>query len=66
MRTSLNMAAPDETAKWPAKEKPDVSWIQNEVHVVPENRLTIVFLGALCAVFAVALDQVSMRRSIYA
>lgn len=59
MRTSLNMAAPDETAKWPAKEKSDVSWILNEEHVVPENRLTIVFFGILCALFTVVLDSVS-------
>ncbi|KAI9574223.1 MFS general substrate transporter [Boletus coccyginus] len=39
------------------KEKPGASWKDKEEHVVPKNRLTIVFLGLMCTVFLAALDQ---------
>ncbi|KAI6109565.1 MFS general substrate transporter [Pisolithus sp. B1] len=33
------------------------SWKQNEEHVLPKNRLGIVFFGLMCSVFLAALDQ---------
>jgi len=43
------------------KEKPGASWKDKEEHVVPKNRLTIVFIGLMCTVFLAALDQVSPK-----
>jgi len=40
-----------------AKAKPGASWKQNEEHVVPKNRIGIVFFGLMCCVFLAALDQ---------
>ncbi|KAH7924739.1 MFS general substrate transporter [Leucogyrophana mollusca] len=39
------------------KSKPGASWSQNEQHVVPQNRLGIVFFGLMCSIFLAALDQ---------
>jgi hypothetical protein len=41
-----------------AKEKPGASWKKDEEHVVPKNRIGIVFFGLMCSVFLAALDQV--------
>jgi len=41
-----------------AKERPGASWKQNEEHIVPKNRIGIVFFGLMCCVFLAALDQV--------
>ncbi|KAG1877930.1 MFS general substrate transporter [Suillus subalutaceus] len=40
-----------------AKEKPGASWKKDEEHVVPKNRMGIVFFGLMCSVFLAALDQ---------
>jgi hypothetical protein len=41
-----------------AKERPGASWKQNEEHIVPKNRIGVVFFGLMCCVFLAALDQV--------
>jgi hypothetical protein len=41
-----------------AKEKPGASWKKDEEHVVPKNRIGIVFFGLMCSTFLAALDQV--------
>ncbi|KAG1792985.1 major facilitator superfamily domain-containing protein [Suillus plorans] len=40
-----------------AKERPGPSWTKVEEHVIPENRLGIVFIGWMCTIFLVAIDQ---------
>ncbi|KAG2047840.1 MFS general substrate transporter [Suillus hirtellus] len=40
-----------------AKERPDASWKNAEEHVIPKNRLGIVFIGWMCTIFLVAIDQ---------
>jgi hypothetical protein len=42
----------------PVKEKPGASWKKDEEHVVPKNRIGIVFFGLMCSTFLAALDQV--------
>ncbi|KAI6040004.1 MFS general substrate transporter, partial [Pisolithus marmoratus] len=39
------------------KALPGASWKDKEEHVLPKNRLGIVFLGLMCSVFLAALDQ---------
>ncbi|KAF8844500.1 MFS general substrate transporter [Paxillus ammoniavirescens] len=39
------------------KSKPGVSWKEKEEHVLPKNRLGIVFFGLMCSTFLAALDQ---------
>ncbi|KAF9227638.1 MFS general substrate transporter [Gyrodon lividus] len=39
------------------KAKPGASWKEKEEHVVPKNRLGIVFFGLMCSTFLAALDQ---------
>ena len=34
------------------------SWKDNEEHVLPQNRMGIVFFGLMCTIFLAALDQV--------
>ncbi|KAF8559805.1 hypothetical protein OG21DRAFT_1503028 [Imleria badia] len=46
----------------PSKAQPGASWKEKEQHVVPKNRLGIVFLGLMCSTFLAALDQVSLYR----
>ncbi|KIK49278.1 hypothetical protein CY34DRAFT_20275 [Suillus luteus UH-Slu-Lm8-n1] len=41
----------------PVKEKPGASWKKDEEHVVPKNRIGIVFFGLMCSTFLAALDQ---------
>ncbi|KAG2756045.1 MFS general substrate transporter [Suillus brevipes Sb2] len=41
----------------PVKEKPGASWKKDEEHVVPKNRMGIVFFGLMCSTFLAALDQ---------
>ncbi|OJA20399.1 hypothetical protein AZE42_05364 [Rhizopogon vesiculosus] len=53
------MTAPGKTAKWPA-----ASWSQSEEHVIPENRLAIVFPGILCATFMVVLDEAMIATAL--
>lgn len=53
-------AAPETTQKDPtAKAKPGASWKAGEEHVIPKNRLGIVFFGLMLTVFLAAIDQVS-------
>ena len=40
---------------------PGQSWKQNEEHVLPHNRLGIVFFGLMSCTFLAALDQVSSK-----
>ncbi|KAG2343385.1 MFS general substrate transporter [Suillus weaverae] len=40
-----------------ANERPGPSWKKAEEHVVPKNRMGIVFFGLMCTTFLVALDQ---------
>ncbi|KAG2111720.1 major facilitator superfamily domain-containing protein [Suillus discolor] len=40
-----------------AKQSPGASWKKDEEHIVPKNRLGIVFFGLMCSAFLAALDQ---------
>ncbi|KAJ3834796.1 MFS general substrate transporter [Lentinula raphanica] len=40
-----------------AKKEPGHSWKENETHVLPHNRLPIVFFGFMCSIFLAAMDQ---------
>ncbi|KAG1832111.1 MFS general substrate transporter [Suillus variegatus] len=40
-----------------AKQSPGASWKKDEEHIVPKNRLGIVFFGLMCSTFLAALDQ---------
>jgi hypothetical protein len=53
--TEANPNQPDH----PVKAKPGASWKDNEQHVLPKNRLGIVFFGLCCCIFLAAIDQVS-------
>jgi hypothetical protein len=48
----------------PVKEKPGASWKKDEEHVVPKNRMGIVFFGLMCSTFLAALDQVRNLSSL--
>ena len=48
--------APIQTPK--EKHTPGQSWKENEEHVLPHNRLGIVFFGLMSCTFLAALDQV--------
>ncbi|KAG6369767.1 MFS general substrate transporter [Boletus reticuloceps] len=39
------------------KTQPGASWKDKEEHVLPKNRLGIVFFGLMCTIFLAALDQ---------
>jgi hypothetical protein len=41
-----------------AKGKPGAGWKENEQHILPKNRIGIVFLGLCCCIFLAAIDQV--------
>ncbi|KAG1843412.1 major facilitator superfamily domain-containing protein [Suillus tomentosus] len=51
------MAEPSSPAVEEAKERPGASWKKAEEHVIPKNRLGIVFIGWMCTIFLVAIDQ---------
>jgi len=53
------VAESSRTAVSGAKAGPAVSWKEEEEHVVPPNRIGIVFFGLMCSAFLAALDQVS-------
>ncbi|KAG2137519.1 MFS general substrate transporter [Suillus clintonianus] len=53
--TTIAELSPSTTKE--AKERPSPSWKRNEEHVVPKNRMSIVFFGLMCTVFLAALDQ---------
>lgn len=46
-----------------SKHKPGESWKQNEEHVLPQNKLGIVFFGLMSCTFLAALDQVRHYRA---
>jgi hypothetical protein len=46
------------------KSKPGASWKGTEQHVLPKNRLGIVFLGLCCCTFLAAIDQVIVHSSL--
>lgn len=47
------------TATSEKHKAPGQSWKENEQHVLPHNRLGIVFFGLMSCTFLAALDQVS-------
>ena len=50
--------APDPTAPVQThKQKPGAAWKANEQHVLPENRLWLVFPGLMLCVFLAALGR---------
>ena len=49
----------------PSKAEPGASWKAKEQHLVPKNRLGIVFFGLMCSTFLAALDQVSLHDIIF-
>lgn len=51
------MAEQPSSAVEEAKERPGASWKKAEEHVIPKNRLGIVFIGWMCTIFLVAIDQ---------
>ncbi|KAG1756583.1 MFS general substrate transporter [Suillus paluster] len=51
------MAEPPSPAVKEAKGKPGASWKKDEEHVVPKNRIGIVFFGLMCCTFLAASDQ---------
>ncbi|KAG0705975.1 MFS general substrate transporter [Suillus ampliporus] len=51
------MAEPPSPAVKEVKERPGASWKKDEEHVVPKNRISIVFFGLMCSTFLAALDQ---------
>ena len=55
MATTTQSDAPVEEAR------PGASWKNKEEHVLPTNRLDIVFFGLMCTAFLAALDQVSSQ-----
>ncbi|KAG1803695.1 MFS general substrate transporter [Suillus plorans] len=50
------IADPSSPVKEP-KQSPGASWKKDEEHIVPKNRLGIVFFGLMCSTFLAALDQ---------
>ncbi|KAG2116460.1 MFS general substrate transporter [Suillus discolor] len=53
------MAEPPSPAVEEAKERPGASWkkADSEEHVIPKNRLGILFIGCMGTIFLVAIDQ---------
>ncbi|KAJ3814948.1 MFS general substrate transporter [Lentinula aff. lateritia] len=50
-------AVPGTTLTTTGKKEPGQSWKENETHVLPQNRLPLVFLGFMCTIFLAAMDQ---------
>jgi hypothetical protein len=48
------------------RHKPGESWKASEEHVLPHNRLGIVFFGLMSCTFLAALDQVRYYRAFHA
>ncbi|EGN93322.1 hypothetical protein SERLA73DRAFT_189897 [Serpula lacrymans var. lacrymans S7.3] len=46
-----------EITKATEKREPGSSWKDKEEHVIPKNKLGVVFLGLMCCTFLAALDQ---------
>ncbi|KAL4068102.1 MFS general substrate transporter [Scleroderma citrinum] len=51
------MADTTQSEKPTQKSAPGEAWKKSEEHIVPKNRLGIVFFGLMCSVFLAALDQ---------
>ena len=49
---------PTDPEKGAVAEKSVKHWKQNEEHVLPKNRMSLVFSGLMACVFLAALDQV--------
>ena len=47
------------------KHRPGGTWRDNEEHVLPNNRLGIVFSGLMACIFLAALDQVRLSQSFF-
>ena len=45
--------------------KTRASWKENEQHILPQNRLWLVFPGLMCCVFLAALDQVRSQLCLF-
>jgi hypothetical protein len=58
------MAKPSSPAAEEANEGSAASWNKVEEHVIPKNRMGIVFFGLMCTMFLVALDSVRSNRVI--
>ncbi|GJE95150.1 MFS general substrate transporter [Phanerochaete sordida] len=58
-QSSPTVAAPASESEGaaPKRHEPGQSWKQNEEHVLPHNRLGIVFFGLMSCTFLAALDQ---------
>ncbi|KAI0798031.1 MFS general substrate transporter [Abortiporus biennis] len=56
-KTSQTEMANSHTEKRDSKAAPGAHWKDNEQHVLPKNRLGIVFLGLMACTFLAALDQ---------
>ena len=54
---SISAPRPSDPEKG-AKTKPGGHWKANEEHVLPNNRMSLVFTGLMACVFLAALDQV--------
>ncbi|KII88358.1 hypothetical protein PLICRDRAFT_41528 [Plicaturopsis crispa FD-325 SS-3] len=52
-----SVSEPPATQPDAVKARPGASWKQDEEHVLPKNRLGIVFLGLMACVFLAAIDQ---------
>ena len=54
----------DTTSTQARKQKPGASWKASERHVLPENRLWIVFPGLCLCVFLAALGMIIIKDSL--
>ncbi|KAH0826959.1 MFS general substrate transporter [Lanmaoa asiatica] len=59
---SSNSSCQEELAT--KRKEPGVSWRQDEVHVLPENRLGIVSFALVCTMFLAALDHTIVTTSL--
>ncbi|KAJ3863474.1 MFS general substrate transporter [Lentinula novae-zelandiae] len=55
--TNQKEAVPETALTTTGKKEPGQSWKENETHVLPQNRLPLVFLGFMCTIFLAAMDQ---------
>ncbi|KAF8831183.1 hypothetical protein HHX47_DHR1000095 [Lentinula edodes] len=55
--TNQKEAVPGTALTTTGKKEPGQSWKENETHVLPQNRLPLVFLGFMCTIFLAAMDQ---------
>ncbi|KAJ3895681.1 major facilitator superfamily domain-containing protein [Lentinula edodes] len=55
--TNQKESVPGTAPNTTGKKEPGQSWKENETHVLPQNRLPLVFLGFMCTIFLAAMDQ---------